>query len=77
MEFDTSGKYGLNTIITCGVNAIVNFIPPMFIFQGFIASLTGEGAPPGSLGTAHQTGWSTVEKYIEFLDYFIFHVKQS
>lgn len=36
-----------------------------------------KGAPPGTLGSAQVTGWSTAEKFIEFMNHFIHHVKPS
>lgn len=36
-----------------------------------------KGAPPGSIGAANLTGWSTSEKFLEYLNNFIHHVKPS
>ena len=35
------------------------------------------GAPPGSVGTAHPSGWSNEKIFVEFLNHFITHVKPS
>lgn len=35
------------------------------------------GAPTGSIGGAHQTGWSTEDIFVIFLKHFIEHVKRS
>lgn len=74
----TSGERGLNTTIICGINALGNSIPPMIIFPRvhFKPNML-KGAPPGTLGSAHVTGWSTAEKFIEFMNHFIHHVKPS
>jgi hypothetical protein len=32
------------------------------------------GAPPGTYGTSHYSGWTTGDKFLEFLN-FIYHVK--
>ena len=36
-----------------------------------------KGAPPGTKGTAHISGWSNAENFLEFLKHFIYHIKCS
>jgi hypothetical protein len=38
---------------------------------------TMNNAPPGTHETSHSSGWSNSEKFIEFLDNFIHHVKPT
>ncbi|XP_046659128.1 jerky protein homolog-like isoform X1 [Homalodisca vitripennis] len=74
----TSGERGLNTTIICAVNAIGNAVPPMMIFpRVHYKDHMIKGAPPGTMGAAHMTGWSTSEKFLEYLNHFIYHVKPS
>lgn len=35
------------------------------------------GAPPGSIGVAHESGWMTTENFTKFLQHFIHHVTQG
>lgn len=35
------------------------------------------GAPPGTHGTSHCSGWFNGDKFLEFLDHFIYHVKST
>lgn len=74
----TSGERGTNiTIIGC-INALGNSVPPVLIFpRVHLKNPMLNGAPPGTYGTCHPSGWSTGEKFIEFMDHFIKHVKPS
>lgn len=60
----TSGEHGANvTMIDC-VNGAGNRILLMFIFSRVHFKLhTLNGASPGSLGGANQSGWSTEELF--------------
>jgi hypothetical protein len=74
----TSGERGLNTTIICSVNAIGNSVPPMMVFpRVHFKEHMIKGAPPGTKGSAHVTGWSTQGLFIEYLNHFIHHVKPS
>lgn len=74
----TSGERGTNITIICCVNAIGNSVPPMMIFPRVnFKSHMLKGAPPGTVGAAHISGWSNAEKFVEFLKHFIHHVKCS
>ena len=53
-----SGERG--TLVTmCGaVNALGNSVPPMLIFpRVHYRDYMVKGAPPGTIGVAHQSGW--------------------
>lgn len=74
----TSGERGITvTMIGC-INAIGNAIPPMLIFpRVFYKEHMLKGAPPGSVGDANSSGWSTEVLFRKYLDHFISHVKPS
>lgn len=74
----TSGERGANiTVIGC-INAVGNSIPPMMIFPRVnFREIMLNGAPPGTIGQAHKSGWSNGEKFYAFLKHFITHVKPS
>lgn len=68
----TSGERGSNiTMIGC-INALGNSVPPMFIFPRVnFKQFMLHGAPPGSIGSAHASGWSTNEKFLQWMQHFI------
>ena len=74
----TSGERGTLVTVVYAISAIGNVVPPMFIFprvnykDHFI-----NGAPPGSLGKATQSGWINEDLFIEYLKHFIHHVRCS
>ena len=74
----TSAERGQLVTLIAAVNAIGNHIPPMLIFprvnfKDFMLS----GAPPGTIGGANPSGWSTEALFLEFLKHFASHVKPS
>lgn len=74
----TSTERGFNTTMLACVNAIGNSIPPVFVFPRVnFKSHMLHGAPPGSIGTCHISGWSNTDVFLEFLNHFIKHVKPS
>jgi hypothetical protein len=74
----TSGKRGVNaTLIACN-NVLGNSIPPVLIFPRIhFKSHVLNNEPPGMHGTSYRSGWSHSEKYIEFVDNVIHHVKPT
>lgn len=75
----TAGERGPNiTMIAC-INAIGNSVPPLFVFPriNFVESTMMRGAPLGSIGAAHQSGWSNEHIFLKFLNHFISHVKPT
>lgn len=74
----TSAERGsLVTMIGC-INAIGNYIPPMLIFpRVHLKDHMLKDSPTGTIGAANQSGWSTEDKFVQFLDHFIDHVKPS
>jgi hypothetical protein len=53
-----------------------NSVPPFFVFpRVYFKDVMLNGAPPGSKGTAHPSGWMTSENFTIFLKHFTDHVK--
>jgi hypothetical protein len=74
----TSGERGVNVTIIACINALGNSIPPVLIFPRVHFKINMlNSAPPGTHGTSHPSGWSNSEKFLEFLDHFIHHVKST
>lgn len=68
----TSGERGtLITLVGC-VSASGNSIPPFLVFSRVHFKETMlNGAPPGSVGSAQQTGWITTELFVVWLKHFV------
>ncbi|GFX21594.1 uncharacterized protein TNCV_1400081 [Trichonephila clavipes] len=74
----TSCERGTNITIICSINAVGNSVPPMMLFPRVnFKNHMLKGAPPGTVGTAHISGWSNAKIFVEFLKHFISHVKCS
>lgn len=72
----TSTERGFNTTVIACINAVGNSVPPVFLFpRVHFKNHMLNGAPPESYGTCNQSGWSTGEIFLEFLEHFIKHVK--
>ncbi|KAJ8954571.1 hypothetical protein NQ314_007070 [Rhamnusium bicolor] len=56
----------------CTISAAGNFVPPFFISSSFKRMNLSfmVGATPGSEGVAHESGWMTAEKFINYLHHF-------
>lgn len=65
-------------MVAC-VNAAGNHVPPMLIFpRVHFKQHMLNGAPPGSLGVAHPSGWSTQELFnLFYQDNFIKYAKPT
>lgn len=73
-----TSERGTNTTMIACINAVGNAVPPLFVFpRVFFKEHMLEGAPPGSIGAANQSGWSTEPIFRMFLDHFIQFVKPS
>lgn len=74
----TSGERGVTVTACCIVSATGNFLPPVFVFPrvNFKAHML-KGAPPGSVGLAHQSGWMVTEIFPEVMRHFIAHTSSS
>ena len=68
----TSAERGtLITLVGC-VNASGNSIPPFLVFpRVYFKDHMLIGAPPGSVGNAHPTGWITKELFVDWLKHFV------
>lgn len=74
----TSGERGVNVTVISSVNAIGNSVPPAFVFpRVHYKDNMLKGAPPGSIGFAHISGWSNSEIFVSYLQHFIKHSKPS
>ena len=68
----TSGKRGALVTFLCTINAAGNSIPPFMIFpRVFFKERMLHGAPPGTVGAAHQSGWMTAENFVLYMKHFI------
>jgi len=60
----TSAERGTLVTVCCTINAIDNFLPPVFIFpRVYFKNAMLNNAPPGSMGRAHPSGWMTAENF--------------
>lgn len=74
----TSGERGVNVTMIAAISASGNSVPPMFIFpRVHFKEHIIKGAPPGSVGAANPSGWSTAQIFLQYLDHFILHVKPT
>lgn len=74
----TSGERGTNNTMIACINAVGNTIPPLIIFpRVYFKDHMLKGAPPGSIGAANQSGWSTEAIFLQYLDHFIKHAKPT
>nr|CAH7736079.1 unnamed protein product [Callosobruchus chinensis] len=74
----TSAERGsLITIVTC-MSPTAIFVPPMIIFpRKNMTNTLMRGAPPGSIGRAHPSGWIQTNLFTEWFEHFLEHVKPS
>lgn len=74
----SSGERGLNVTMIACVSAAGNHVSPMLIFprKNFKQHMLN-GSPPGSIGGANPSGWSTEELFMQYLDHFINQTKPS
>lgn len=74
----TSAERGVNNTMIACINAIGNSVPPLIIFpRVYYKDNMLKGAPPGSIGAANKSGWSTEETFRMWLQHFINFVKPS
>nr|XP_042907942.1 MFS-type transporter clz9-like [Parasteatoda tepidariorum] len=72
----TSGERGKLVTIISVVNAIGNSVPPLLIFpRKFFKYHMLKGAPPGTIGAANPSGWSTPQIFLQYLEHFVKYVK--
>ena len=70
----TSAERGVLVTMCGAVNALGNAIPPFLIFPrvNFKDHMIG-GAPPGTVGAVHPSGWMTGENFHSWLQHFVTH----
>jgi len=74
----TSGERGTLVTMLGTINAAGNSVAPFMVFPRvhFKESML-HGAPPGTVGASHQTGWMTAEIFKTFMEHFIKSTKCS
>jgi len=61
----TSAERGTLVTVCGAVNAIGNSVPPLFVFPRVnFKEYMIKGAPVGSIGTAHPSGWMTAQNFV-------------
>jgi len=74
----TSAERGTLVTMCLAVNAIGNFIPPMFVFPRVnYKDYFVRGGPSGCVGVANKSGWTQGNEFLEFVKHFAKHVKPS
>lgn len=73
-----SAERGTLVTCCCGVNALGNSIPPMFIFPrvNYRDHFVRDG-PNGCIGAAHPSGWMTSTNFFKFMEHFVKHTRCS
>ena len=74
----TSAERGKNVTAICAFNAIGTYLPPMLIFprKRWDPNLM-RGAPPESIGSCTENGWTDDEQFIKWLTHFVTHAKPT
>lgn len=63
----TSAERGQLVTMIAAINAIGNHVPPFLIFPRVnFKDFMLKGAPPGSIGAANPSGWSTEALFLNF-----------
>lgn len=74
----TSAERGVLITACCIVSASGTALPPVFIFpRKNFKGVMLHGAPEGSLGIAHPSGWMTKDSFEQVVDHFIKHAKPT
>lgn len=74
----TSGERGVNNTMIACINAVGNSVPPLIVFpRVFFKDNMLKDAPPGTVGAANQSGWSTELIFRKYLDHFIKFAKPT
>ena len=69
---------GTLVTIVCAINAVGNYVPPMFLFpRKNYRDTFLRGAPPGSTGIANGSGWTKEEDFLHYLKHFHDHAKPT
>ena len=74
----TSLERGRNVTAVCAFNAAGNYLPPMLIFpRKRLPQLLMKGAPPDSLGSCSDSGWTDSDNMLKWLKHFVAFAKPS
>jgi len=74
----TSAERGTLVTVCGAVNAIGNSVPPLFVFPRVnFKEYMIKGAPVGSIGTAHPSGWMTAQNFVVWIKHFVQHSHAS
>ena len=74
----TSSEKGQHGSLCVAVSASGNSDPPFLVYpRAKFRDHFLNGAPPGSKGTAHPSGWMTADNFLLFLKHFVKHVKPT
>jgi hypothetical protein len=68
----TSAERGSLVTVICCMSAGGTFVPPMMIFpRKNMTDTLMRGAPPGSLGRCHPSGWIQTDLFTEWFNHFL------
>lgn len=68
----TSAERGSLVTVICCMSAGGTFVPPMMIFpRKNMTDTLMRGAPPGSIGRCHPSGWIQTELFTEWFNHFL------
>ena len=74
----TSQERGQLVTVCCTINALGNTVPPFMVYpRVYFKQHMIFGAPPGTVGSSHPSGWMTATNFVSYLKHFICHVKCS
>ena len=74
----TSAERGTLVTVLCTINAAGNSIPPFMVFPrvNFKRPMV-IGAPPGTEGAVHPSGWMTADNFFLYMKHFVKSTKCS
>lgn len=68
----TAAERGSLVTVICSMSAGGSYVPPMMIFpRTNMTDVLMKGAPPGSIGRAHPSGWVQTNLFTDWLKHFI------
>lgn len=68
----TAAEQGSLVTVICSMSAGGSYVPPMLIFpMSNYTAILEKGAPPGSIGRAHPSGWVQAHHFMEWFQHFI------
>jgi len=68
----TSGERGATVTVICAMSAAGQYVPPMIIWpRKRMTDVLMKGAPPGSIGTVSDNGWTDCSLFVKWLSHFI------